>query len=1346
MSTGGTYDPHAVEADIYRQWEQGGYFHAEAPPAASDEETRRRSDELRSAAEAARDEWRAERSEQAGGAGILPARRAGSPPHPGARRKPFTIVIPPPNVTGALHLGHALNNTCQDILIRWRRMCGDAAEWMPGTDHAGIATQAVVEKRLRTEEGWVRDTKNPEHRAFLEQRIWKWKEEYDERIIGQLRKMGFSCDWPRTRFTLDEVCARAVYHAFFEFFKAGLIYRGKRLVNWDVALQTAVADDEIVHETVKGHLWHVRYPIEKGEHRRPAGANQEEGSGIGEQGECKAPLCTRATKRRSDEATEGRDREIKRLRDQEREAQASAAPDASHTRAAADESRIHNPKPKMDAAGRTAASPPLPPDAREGVDYLVVATTRPETMLADTAVAVHPDDPRYKHLIGRNVVLPLMNRPIPVIGDGILVNPEFGTGCVKVTPGHDPNDAACQQRHPQIAIIDLLTPKLASEPIGRFINENGGSGIREQGTGGVQSSALHEKGEHRRAAGAEHNAGDALSQPDVHSRSSPLPHGRGSAGGATGHRTVFDYSGLTKEEARKRVVADLESLGLLEKVEPYETEIGHSDRSKTPIEPLRSEQWFLRTDAAPHGRACGPLADEAMDAVRDGRVRFFPGRYAKTYLDWLGEKRDWCISRQLWWGHRIPVWTAPSHFEYTELSFSNLDDAIEEGKLIVRPIQDNRELKTLVEVFGQQRAKEMLLGHPFAGDINVIKPAFCPSADFLDEFLTLAPRVGLEQDPDVLDTWFSSALWPMSTFGWPHGEGTGNREQGTEAEPACSLFPVPCSPSRRDFEFFFPTDVLATGRGIITLWVARMVMMSLYFTRRVPFRHVYIHPIIQDGQGRTMSKSVGNGVDPGDLIQLYGTDAMRFVLAQMATETQDLRVPVSYHCPHCGGLSPHSSVVPHNKVPAEIDRVKCRQCGREFATAWAPAALKEELGVGPDTSEKFELGRNFCNKLWQAATGFVLPNVKDVRIERGANGLHTSRPPAELDLFDRWIRTRLSHCIETVTEHLSAYRFAQAAEALRTFFWSEFCDWYLEECKVRLQEGSDEQRNDLKIVMLQVLDLTLCLMHPIIPFVTEAAWARVGEEVPKHHELIWPDGGERSRDQEIERSGEERDREIERSRPATGSAPRSLDLSISRSPSRSDTGSPSDGAAAPMLIVAPWPRGWAAAVDQECERRVGDQLQPVIVALRDMLVRINAIRAQAKQTVLRTLPAAVIRCEPVTADWLRQQDASIRRLARCDALEYGPDVARPAPAFSKVLTGIEVYVPVAGLADVELERKRLDKERTDLAGHLKRLDGKLSNAGFVANAPADVVEGERARQAELRDKLAAIERNLSELG
>jgi valyl-tRNA synthetase len=1121
MSNGGSYDPHSVEPEIYRTWEEGGYFHAVPNP----------------------------------------------------NKRPFVIDIPLPNVTGALHLGHALNNTLQDVLIRHARMRGFEALWMPGTDHAGIATQAVVERRLKEEQNLTRHELG---REGLVKHIWEWKEKFGGQILMQLRKMGCSLDWPRTRFTLDEVCARAVYEVFFRWFKEGLIYRGVRLVNWDAFLQTAVADDEIVHETVKGHLWHYRYPILSVAAGGPAGRTLPPDMAAG------GPA-TPAGPHLSDDVI-------------------------------------------RDALARAAA-----PNAKMGRDYLTIATTRPETMLGDTAVAVHPSDRRYQHLIGRYCLLPLMNRPIPIIADAILVKKEFGTGCVKVTPGHDPNDYAFSQRHPEAPAINILTPD------GK-INENGRT----------------------------HREGEAPAEP----REREAPAHRVAVATKPAQGLSYNYTGLDRYEARRRVVADLEALGLMEKIEPYETEVGHSDRSKTPIEPMLSEQWFVKM---------GDLAERAMEAVRDSRVQFFPARYAKTYLDWLGEKRDWCISRQLWWGHRIPVWRRT--FRLTEANWTNEllppgIDSLMEGKWGRPGDVALRVIRLRDGAVIAEPAREFIpVVKEDEGDYEFV---VCLRSPTDESVLKLLDAAGFQQDPDVLDTWFSSALWPFSTLGWPHQEADGALAGASGSDQAGA------SPTREDFEYFYPTSTLVTGRGIITLWVARMVMTGLHFPGRVPFQHVHIHPIILDGQGRIMSKSLGNGVDPLDIITLYGTDALRFTMAQMDTETQDVRMPVK--------------------------------------------PVKMPDGRTVNSSEKFELGRNFCNKIWQAATGFVLPNLLPSEPEAQArdSDLLPSEPEAQarerdqddsapqhlptapfaprpltspdLELEDRWILSRLSATIAEVDQRLEHYQISEVANLLYSFFWSEFCDWYLELVKPRLfgrsEAGEMVQHTDAssqvaRQVLAWVLDQSLRLLHPITPFVTEALWAKLNAAAPQ------------------------------------------------RGITRLIQGEP-------MLIRAAWPDAGAWSREPEIEDELA-ALQNVIRALRDSLAWINTTRAAAKTPAIGKLPKAIIRADAHLAAGLQQQTTVICRLGRCETIDIGPDLTKPPESATKVFPGLEIYVPIAGLADLDSERKRLAKERDELTGHMQRLEAKLANEDFVTKAPPAVVEKERTRLAELKDKLAAIAHHLAEL-
>ena len=820
---------------------------------------------------------------------------------PNDSREPFTIVIPPPNVTGALHLGHALNNTLQDVLIRFKRMQGFNTLWMPGTDHAGIATQAVVERRIFEEEG---KTRHDLGREKLVERIWAWKDAYETRILNQLKQMGCSCDWKRTRFTLDETCARAVRQTFFDLFSKQLIYRGKRLVNWDTFLQTAVSDDEVFHETVAGHFWHFSYPV-------------------------------------------------------------------------------------------------IDPQPGEP-ERVTIATTRPETMLGDTAVAVHPDPEaaidkvereladklsaasakdreaienelnnvrarreamlpdliklRDMALAGRKLMLPLLNREIPLIADE-WAKPELGSGCVKITPAHDPNDYEVGQRA-GLPMINILNPD-------GTLNANAGR-----------------------------------------------------------------YQGDKTKKARQRVVADLDELGLLGEVEDREIDLAHSDRSKTPIEPCLADQWFVKMDE---------LAQSAMDAVTDDRVKIFPPRYAKGYLDWLGEKRDWPVSRQLWWGHRIPIWSlnADQDSDVWQQSFPFLVSLDLDSEVQEVPADYADKLTAIVGPGPADNQKSLLI---------------CVAAD-QPELEQELEDAGFTKEDDVLDTWFSSALWPHSTLGWPQ--------------------------SSAELDYFYPTSTLITSRDIITLWVARMVLTGLNNMGEVPFREVFIHPKILDGYGETMSKSKGNGVDPLDVIEKFGADALRFGIAYLTTDTQDVRMPVQFECPHCQAL------IEQTRKNRELPKVNCSKCNAEFSTQWASSEEDKAIPRGAVVSERFELARNFCNKLWNVAR-LTLINL---------DGYESSPvTDEELAFEDRWILSRLATVTDQVTNSLNAYLYADAARTLYDFAWDEFCSFYAEMAKPRFEDP--EKRSVAQRVIAHVLDSLLKLLHPMIPFLTEEVWGLLNRVAP----------------------------------------------------------------------------------------------------------------------------------------------------------------------------------------------------------------------------------------------------------
>ncbi|MDD5073084.1 MAG: valine--tRNA ligase [Candidatus Omnitrophica bacterium] len=670
---------------------------------------------------------------------------------PDSERKPYTIVIPPPNITGILHMGHALNDTIQDIIIRWRRMQGWNAEWLPGTDHAGIATQNVVEKML-AKEGKKRQDLGRE--KFIE-RVWQWREQYGTTIISQLKRLGCSCDWDRTRFTMDEGLSSAVNEVFIRLYEKGLIYRGNYIINWCPRCQTALSDEEAQHKDLNGLLYYIKYPV-KGEKR-----------------------------------------------------------------------------------------------------YVTVATTRPETMLGDVAVAVNPKDERYKNLVGETLILPLINREIKVFADDI-VDPEFGTGAVKVTPAHDPNDFDMGRRH-------SLEPIVVMDPDGSMSKNTG------------------------------------------------------------------DYAGMDRFEAREAIIEDLKEMNLLEKIDQHAHSVGHCYRCHTVVEPYLSLQWFVKMK---------PLAKPGIEAAKSGKIKFYPERWSKVYLDWMENIRDWCISRQIWWGHRIPVYYC--------------------GKC--------------------QKASEGKKGIIVARS----KPQKCPDCGGTD----------IVQDEDVLDTWFSSWLWPFSTFGWPE--------------------------KTKDLAYFYPTSTLVTAQEIIFFWVARMIMAGYEFMGDAPFRDIYIHGTVRDETGAKMSKSLGNIIDPIEIIDEFGTDALRFSIISITAVGQDVFL----------------------------------------------------------SKEKFQVGRNFANKIWNASR-FVMANLSE-DVDTDLCVLYKN---ADLTLADRWILSNLYSTLEGLEKALGSYRFSEAANLLYDFIWHKYCDWYLEIAKSRIKEKNTQ------VILYKVLEKSLRLLHPIMPFLTEEIWS-----------------------------------------------------------------------------------------------------------------------------------------------------------------------------------------------------------------------------------------------------------------
>lgn len=871
------YDPASVEKKWYEFWEKNRYFHAE--------------------------------------------------PEPG--KKPFSIVIPPPNITGKLHMGHALDNTLQDILIRWHRMMGDNTLWMPGYDHAGLATQIKVEEVLKKEEGKTRFDLGREE--FVK-RVWAWKEEYGDRIINQLKCLGISCDWERKRFTMDEGCSRAVRETFVSLFEKGLIYKGTRITNWCVNCHTALSDIEVEHEDTPGHLWYVRYPV------------------VGEED-----------------------------------------------------------------------------------TYLTIATTRPETIPGDTAVAVNPEDERYAKLIGKTLCLPILNREIPVIADS-YVDTKFGTGAVKITPSHDPNDYEMGLRHnlPEIVVI-------------------GKDGVMTEEAG--------------------------------------------------------PFAGLERYECRKQIVARLKEEGYLVKIEEHSHAVGHCQRCHNIVEPLVSTQWFVKMQ---------PLVKAAVDCVTDGRTQFVPERFTKNYTGWMENIHDWCISRQIWWGHRIPVWYCD---DCGEMSASRTD-------------------------------------------------------------LEKCPKCGsthIHQDEDALDTWFSSALWPFSTMGWP---------DNTEL-----------------LKQFYPTSVLVTGYDIIFFWVARMLIMGMEFMKEIPFEKVFIHGLVRDSQGRKMSKSLGNGIDPLEVIEKYGADTLRFMLITGNTPGNDMRF------------------------------------------YW----------------ERVEGTRNFANKIWNASR-FALMNME---------GYDKDAELAPYTLADKWILSRLQDTVKDVTGLLERFELGEAGRAIYDFIWSEVCDWYIEIAKPRLyNKDAAAERATAQHVLATVLVSAMKLLHPYMPFITEEIYQCLPHE-------------------------------------------------------------------AESIMISKWPVADESLVDPEAERGMN--------AIMDSIKAIRNMRAEVNANPGKKIPAIMLVSEDLR-EVVAHNDSYIKLLGGIDNLELRPlNGEKPENAMAAVVTGIEVYLPLAGLIDVEKETQRLSKELAAMEKDLQRAGGKLNNAGFLAKAPEDIIAKERAKYEELSGKIEAVKKRMAYL-
>ncbi|MCM3017722.1 valine--tRNA ligase [Priestia megaterium] len=867
------YDPKAVEENRYQYWLDGKFFEATNDP----------------------------------------------------EKKPYTIVIPPPNVTGKLHLGHAWDTTLQDILTRMKRMQGYDVLWLPGMDHAGIATQAKVEEKLRSE-GKSRYDLGREN--FVAE-TWKWKEEYASFIRQQWSKLGLGLDYSRERFTLDEGLSKAVREVFVTLYKKGLIYRGEYIINWDPATKTALSDIEVIYKDVQGAFYHMRYPL------------------------------------------------------------------------------------------------------ADGSGHIEIATTRPETMLGDTAVAVHPEDDRYKHLIGKKVVLPIVGREIPIVGDD-YVDMEFGSGAVKITPAHDPNDFEIGNRHNLERIL--------------VMNQDG---------------TMNDK--------------------------------------------AGKYEGMDRFACRKQIVKDLQEDGVLFNIEDHMHSVGHSERSGAVVEPYLSTQWFVKMQ---------PLADKAVDLQKqEEKVNFVPDRFEKTYLHWMENIRDWCISRQLWWGHRIPAWY-------------------------------------------HKETGEVYVDHEAPADIE-----------------------NWEQDSDVLDTWFSSALWPFSTMGWPDVDAA-------------------------DFKRYYPTNVLVTGYDIIFFWVSRMIFQGLEFTGKRPFDDVLIHGLVRDAEGRKMSKSLGNGVDPMEVIEKYGADSLRYFLSTGSSPGQDLRF----------------------------------------------------------SFEKVEATWNFANKIWNASR-FALMNMDGITFEE----LDLS---GEKSVADKWILTRLNETIEHVTKLADKYEFGEVGRILYNFIWDDFCDWYIEMAKLPLYGEDEAAKKTTRSILAYVLDNTMRLLHPFMPFITEEIW------------------------QSLPHEGE-------------------------------------------SITVAKWPEVRPELSDKEAANDMR--------LLVDIIRAVRNIRAEVNTPMSKQVKLFIKAKDENIQSQLEKNRAYVERFCNPSELVISTDVSLDEKAMTAVVTGAELILPLEGLINIEEEIARLEKEYDKLNKEVERVQKKLNNQGFIAKAPAKVVEEERAKEQDYVEKREAVQSRIAEL-
>ena len=950
-----TYDPTEIERKWYQTWEQNGYF------------------------------------------------------KPSQQGDSFCIMIPPPNVTGSLHMGHGFNNAIMDALTRYNRMMGKNTLWQPGTDHAGIATQMVVERQLAAQDISRHDLGREK---FID-KIWQWKEQSGGNITNQIRRLGSSVDWSRERFTMDDGLSNAVKEVFVRLHKDGLIYRGKRLVNWDPKLQTALSDLEVESVEEQGSLWHFKYFFE--------------------------------------------DKTLK---------------------------------------------------TKEGKDYLVVATTRPETLLGDSAVAVHPEDERYAHLVGKNIVLPLSGRLVPVVADE-YVEKDFGTGCVKITPAHDFNDYEVGKRC-ELPIINIFNKNAEVLAEFEYIAK----------------------------------AGEQISKTIA---------------------APADYIGLERFAARKKLVEQAENEGWLEQIQPYDLKAPRGDRSGVIVEPLLTDQWYVKI---------APLAQPAIEAVQDGRIKFVPEQYSNMYMAWMNNIQDWCISRQLWWGHRIPAWYDAN------------------GNVYV----------------GRDEAE--------------VRAEYAIAAD-----------VQLNQDEDVLDTWFSSALWTFSTLDWT----------GDAAKDAENYF----------LKTFHPTDVLVTGFDIIFFWVARMIMMTMHFmknkdgTPQVPFKTVYVHGLVRDGEGQKMSKSKGNVLDPLDLID--GVDLE--TLVQKRTT---------------GLMNP--------KQAAKIEK-STRKEFPEGIQAYGTDAVRFTFCALANTGRdiKFDMKRvegyrNFANKIWNG-TRFVMMNVEGQTVGQAAR-------PELWELPEQWIVSRLQKAEAAVHQAFATYRLDLAAQAIYEFIWNEYCDWYVELTKPVLNDENvaEERKAEVRRVLLAVMEASLRLAHPIMPYLTEEIWQTLAPKI---------------------------------------------------------------GLGGDTIMTAAYPVADTAKINDQAEADM-QWLQGLIGAVRNIRGEMGLGNARLLPVLLQNTTesekAQIARIEPL-----------VKALAKVESITFLTDAEQPPLSSSSVVGHVSVFVPMKGLIDPKAELGRLQKDLDKVQKQHDQIAGKLANEGFVAKAPAAVVEGEKAKLAEFAEQLAKIKASMDQI-